>query len=114
VFEELSEGVLREMEQHFALRRDEMVPKVYYRLADNCLELSVRFVTLDYRIRELKDAMSRDILAALDEAGIRVASSTGEIVGVPPLRIQGNLAAGPANGAPPAAPGPAGHRQDGG
>jgi hypothetical protein len=33
--------------------------------------------------------MSREILQALDEAGIGVASATLEIVGLPPLQVQG-------------------------
>lgn len=32
--------------------------------------------------------MSRDILAALDAAGIGIASGTYEIVGVPPLTVR--------------------------
>ena len=32
--------------------------------------------------------MSRDILEALDEAGIGIASATFEIVGLPPVRVQ--------------------------
>ena len=35
--------------------------------------------------------MSRDILKALDEAGIGMASATFEIVGLPPLQISGGL-----------------------
>ena len=31
--------------------------------------------------------MSREILAALDEAGIGIASATYEITGVPPLQV---------------------------
>ncbi len=38
--------------------------------------------------RELKDAMSRDILGAFDEAGIGIASATYDIVGMPPLRVE--------------------------
>ena len=64
-----------------------MKPRVYYRLTDNWLELTVRFVAEDRGIRDLKDAMSRDILAALDEAGIGIASATFEIVGLPPIRL---------------------------
>ncbi len=33
--------------------------------------------------------MSRDILQALDQAGIGLASATFEIVGLPPVRIDG-------------------------
>ena len=49
----------------------------------------MRFLTLDHSIREVKDAISRDLLAGLEAAGIGIASSTFEIVGLPPLRIQG-------------------------
>ena len=64
-------------------------PRVYWRLTDNWLELTVRFLAPDHGIREIKDAMSREILAALDEAKIGIASATYEIVGVPPLKIDG-------------------------
>jgi hypothetical protein len=38
-------------------------------------------------VRELKDAITRDILTAFDEAGIGIASATFEVVGAPPIRI---------------------------
>ena len=85
---ELGEAALVEMERRYFIRRPEMSPKVYYRLTDNWLELTVRFIARDHGIRELKDAMSRAILAALDEAGIGVASATFEVVGLPLLRLE--------------------------
>jgi hypothetical protein len=42
-------------------------------------------------VREIKDAMSREILAALDAAGIEIASGTYEIVGLPPVRVETTL-----------------------
>ena len=48
----------------------------------------MRFVVRDHGIRDVKDAMSRDIIAALDEAGIGIASATFEVVGLPPLRLE--------------------------
>lgn len=86
---ELSEEALREMQRRYFMKPADMRPKVYYRLTDNWLELTVRFIVEDHGIRDLKDAMSRDILQALDEAGIGVASATFEIVGLPPLRVEG-------------------------
>jgi len=62
-------------------------PAVYWRLTDNWLEMSLRFVARERGIRPLKDRMSREILAAFDEAGLGLASGTYEIVGVPPLRV---------------------------
>lgn len=63
-------------------------PSTYYRLTDNWLELSVRFIARERGVRGLKDRMSRDILAALEAAGIGIASGTYEIVGVPPLKVE--------------------------
>jgi small-conductance mechanosensitive channel len=64
----------------YGLSTDEAKPRVYARLTDNWLELTVRFLVPDHGIRDIKDAMSRDILAALNEAGIRVASTTLELL----------------------------------
>jgi small-conductance mechanosensitive channel len=57
--------------------------RIYYRLTDNWLELTLRFLAPVAQTRRLKDAMSRDILRALDEARIGIASATFEIVGLP-------------------------------
>lgn len=57
----------------------------------------MRFIAMDHNVRELKDALSRDILRALNEAGISVASATFEVVGIPPLRIDTGR---PGNGEP--------------
>jgi len=66
----------------------DLQPKVYYRLTDNWLELTLRFIAEERGVRDVKDAMSRDVLGALDTAGIGIASATFEIVGLPPVRLQ--------------------------
>lgn len=40
-----------------------------------------------YGVRDVKDAMSREVLAELDAAGIGLASATVEVVGLPALRV---------------------------
>lgn len=85
---ELSEEALAEMERRYFIRRTGLAPKVYFRLTDNWLELTVRFIARDCGGRELKDAMCREVLEALDEAGIGIASATFEVVGLPPLRLE--------------------------
>jgi small-conductance mechanosensitive channel len=67
---------------------DQPEPRVYWRLTDNWLELTVRFLVPEHGIREIKDAMSRHILSELDAAHIEIASATLEIVGLPPVRVQ--------------------------
>ncbi len=86
--DELNAEAVEELKRRYFLDRPATDPRVYYRLTDNWLELAVRFVVRDRGIRDTKDAMSRDLLAALDAAGIGLASATFEVVGLPPLRIQ--------------------------
>ena len=85
---EASRAALSELGRRFFVDTPELVPVVYYRITDNWLELTVRFLTTVRGVRDVKDAMSRDILTELDEAGIGIASATYDIVGLPALRIQ--------------------------
>jgi small-conductance mechanosensitive channel len=84
---ELSAEVLTELGRRYFMRPSDVRPHVYYRLTDNWLELTVRFVARDHGVRELKDVLSRDILRAFDEAGIDVASTTFEVVALPTVRM---------------------------
>lgn len=75
------------LEQRFGVELHDMQPKVFYRITDNWLELTVRFVVATHRIRATKDAMSRYIVDELDKAEIGIASATYDIVGFPPITI---------------------------
>lgn len=85
---ELSEPSLRELERRYSVRDYELQPRVYFRLTDNWIEMSLRFISHDSGVRDLKDRMSREILDRFDQAGIGLASSTYDIVGMPPLKIE--------------------------
>jgi small-conductance mechanosensitive channel len=85
---ELGEEALRALETRYVMKRSELEPRVYWRLTDNWLELTVRFLVPDSGIRDIKSAMGRDILSGLDEAGIGIASSTYDVVGFPPVKVQ--------------------------
>lgn len=92
---ELSQPALAALQRRYFVSAAELEPRVYQRLTDNWLELAVRFIVPEHGIRGIKDAMSRDILDALEEAGIGIASATFEIVGLPPLRLQRQRGGGP-------------------
>jgi len=77
-----------ELERRYGVRIGDVAPRVYWRLTDNWLELTVRFLSPDHGTREIKDAMSREILARLDREGIGIASATYEITGLPVLTIE--------------------------
>lgn len=85
---ELSADALQDLERRYVLRREELEPRVYVHLTDNWVGLAVRFVTQDAGVRKIKDAMSREILAAFQTAGISVASGTYEVVGMPELKVR--------------------------
>ena len=85
---EMSEDGLKEMERRYALRRSDLEPRVFWRLTDNWLELSVRFITEDHGIRYVKDAMSRDILKAFEQAKLSIASGMYAIVQFPQVDVR--------------------------
>lgn len=90
---QLDEHQVQSFQTRYRIHMDEVAPKVYWRITDNWLELAVRFLSPDHGTRAIKDAMSRDIMAELDKAGIGIASATYEITGLPPLRIEQQQAA---------------------
>jgi len=77
---------LDNIKQHFFVTPSSLEPRVFVRLTDNWIELSLRFISHDHGSREIKDKMSRDIIRDLGAAGIGIASTTFEITGLPPLR----------------------------
>jgi small-conductance mechanosensitive channel len=87
--EDLGEEQRRQLERRYRIPVGDIAPRVYWRITDNWLELAVRFLSPDHGTRQIKDAMSREIMARLDEAGIGIASATYEITGLPTLRIEG-------------------------
>ncbi len=76
----------KRMNDEYHLEIEALEPRVFYRITDNWLELSLRFIAHDRSTRELKDRISRDILKGLDEASIGIASTTIDIVAFPPVR----------------------------
>ncbi len=84
---EMGQEALDEMRRRYFMERATTEPRVYWRLTDNWVELTVRFVAREHGVREIKDKMSRDILSSFAEAGISIASTTFEIVGLPEVQL---------------------------
>lgn len=82
------------LQSTFGVEPIDLQPRVYWRITDNWMELTVRFIVGTHQIRGAKDAMTRHIIAKLDEAGIGIASATYDIVGLPPLRLERGRADG--------------------
>ena len=78
----------RSLHERFGVTPIDLVPKVFFRITDNWLELTVRFLVETHGVRSVKDAMSRVIVDELDKAGIGIASATYDIVGFPSIEIR--------------------------
>jgi len=74
-----AERALAFMQSRYALADASLEPAVFWRLTDNWLELSLRFLVSHRGVREVKDRMSRDIVAGLDAANVAIASATYDI-----------------------------------
>lgn len=85
---ELGQPALTELQKQYAVEREEMEPRVFYRLTDNWCEMAVRFLVEDHGIRAVKDRMSREILEGLKKAHIEIASGTYDVVGLPEVRVR--------------------------
>jgi small-conductance mechanosensitive channel len=84
---EAGEQSMQHLRRHYTQVNAETKPRVYMRITDNWVELALRFMVPAQGTRELKDRMSREILEALESAGIGIASATYDIVGFPPIRF---------------------------
>jgi small-conductance mechanosensitive channel len=85
---EVSEETLKMMEREYYVSARDMIPRVYYRLTDNWVELSLRFLAREHGSRDMKDSMSREILDRFEAENIEIASSGIDIGDVPPLRLK--------------------------
>jgi small-conductance mechanosensitive channel len=75
-------------ERYFVAEVSQLAPRVYLRMTDNWIELSLRFLAPVHGVRTLKDAMTREILSAFEDAKLQIASSTFEIVGLPTVKVE--------------------------
>ncbi|MFL6776548.1 MAG: mechanosensitive ion channel family protein [Sphingomicrobium sp.] len=85
--EKIGANEVERLRAEFGIKVGDADPRVYWRMTDNWLELSVRFLVPDHGAHKIKDAMSRDVLAGLNEAGIGIASGTYAIVEMPTLKV---------------------------
>jgi small-conductance mechanosensitive channel len=83
-----SQPVQDALERRYFIDLDDLTPRVFYRLTDNWLEMTVRFIVREHGIRNVKDAITRAVLQRFEEASLEVASATYEIVGLPPVRVR--------------------------
>jgi small-conductance mechanosensitive channel len=79
----LGEEEVKRLEQRFGIEVGEIDPRVFWRITENWIELTIRFLGPDHGIRHIKDGMTRDILDGFDKAGITIAAVRQEAVTAP-------------------------------
>jgi small-conductance mechanosensitive channel len=85
--EKESAEALEKLRRLFFLEKEEIGPRVYFRLTDDWVELSLRFITRDSGQRQIKDAVTREILTGFEKAGIDIANENFEVSKVGPLKV---------------------------
>lgn len=85
---ELSEPVRRQLEVRYGITLDDLTPRVFYRITDNWLELTIRFIVHEHGIRQVKDAIARSVLEGFERSSIAIASTTLEVIGMPALHVE--------------------------
>ena len=74
------------LEKRFGIDAGEIDPRVFWRITEDWMELTVRFLGPDHGIRKIKDAMTRDIIAGFEQANIVIAATRQEGVTLEPKR----------------------------
>jgi small-conductance mechanosensitive channel len=78
--EKIGEKELRRLEQRFGIDVGEINPQVFWRITEDWLELTVRFLGPDHGIRGIKDGMTRDIIAGFQKTGVLIGATRQEAV----------------------------------
>jgi small-conductance mechanosensitive channel len=79
-----AQEALGEVQRRYPIPKADVEPRVFMRFTDNYVQLFARFVVPVRESRAAKNAIFRHVHAQLDEAGIRVGSSTMEVTLFPP------------------------------
>jgi small-conductance mechanosensitive channel len=80
----LGEEEVKRLEERFGINTGEIDPKVFWRVTEDWLEMTVRFLGPDHGIRHIKDQMTRQILSGFETAGILIAATRQEGVNLQP------------------------------
>ncbi len=78
---------LAKLQRIFFLEPEQLGPRVYFRLTDDWVEMTLRFITRDWGQREVKDAVTREILSEFEKAGIEIGNQNFEVSRVAPLKV---------------------------
>ena len=71
---------IRTLQKRFGVDIGDIAPQVFWRITEDWLELTVRYLAPDHGGRAIKDKMNRDVIAGLEKAGIAIGATRQEAV----------------------------------
>ena len=74
----LGKDEVKRVEARFGVETGDIEPKVFWRITEDWLELTVRFLGPDHGIRQIKDQISRHIVTEFAKANILIAANRQE------------------------------------
>jgi small-conductance mechanosensitive channel len=82
----LGKEEVKRLEERFGIDAGEIDPRVFWRITEDWMELTVRFLGPDHGIRSIKDQMTRVIIASFEKANIAIAATRQEGVTLEPVK----------------------------
>jgi small-conductance mechanosensitive channel len=82
----LGKEEVKRLEERFGIDAGEIDPRVFWRITEDWMELTVRFLGPDHGIRSIKDKMTRVIIASFEKANIAIAATRQEGVTLEPVK----------------------------
>ena len=78
--ERLGKEEVKRLEDRFGIAVGDIDPRIFWRITEDWLEVTVRFLGPDHGIRSMKDRMTRDILKGFEASGIAVGATRQQAV----------------------------------
>ncbi len=88
-FQQPAQAAFASLARRYPISTTEVEPTVFLRMTDNWIEITLRYVVDTRRRRPVQVALVRDIIEAFEATpDVSVASTTFDIVGMPPLEAR--------------------------
>jgi small-conductance mechanosensitive channel len=82
--EKIGEEEVKRIEERFGIDVGEIDPRVFWRVTEDWLEMTVRFLGPDHGIRGIKDQMTREIVAGFTREGVAIGATRQQAVEAEP------------------------------
>jgi small-conductance mechanosensitive channel len=82
--DKIGDEEVKRLEDRFGIQVGDIDPRVFWRITEDWLEMTVRFLGPDHGIRGIKDRLTRDIIAGFKEGGIAIGATRQQAVAATP------------------------------